>query len=259
MKNFNYSGIALAVVSALLSGASLAAESSDVGEINVKGQSLGGGLMVQEDSGKARSTLTKEAMEKAPGASNAIDMLKYTPGMNVNSNDASGLSGIDYTMRGMNSDQIGLSMDGIPINDSGNYAVYPNLLGDAENLEQIFVTQGSSEADGPHIGSSGGNIGLVTKRPSKEFGGFVKQTLGSHNLSKTFARLETGEYNGFSNWLSYSHTEAKKWRGEGRNYSDKFEMNSLYEDGNGNSSNLIMKYNRQDNSNYNTLSKAQFE
>ena len=163
MKNFNYSGIALAVVSALLSGASLAAESSDVGEINVKGQSLGGGLMVQEDSGKARSTLTKEAMEKAPGASNAIDMLKYTPGMNVNSNDASGLSGIDYTMRGMNSDQIGLSMDCIPINDSGNYAVYPNLLGDAENLEQIFVTQGSSEADGPHIGSSGGNIGLVTK------------------------------------------------------------------------------------------------
>ena len=76
MKNFNYSGIALAVVSALLSGASLAAESSDVGEINVKGQSLGGGLMVQEDSGKARSNLTKEAMEKAPGASNAIDKPK---------------------------------------------------------------------------------------------------------------------------------------------------------------------------------------
>lgn len=259
MKKFNYSGITLAVVSALLSATSIAAENSDVGEINIKGQSLGGGLMVQEDSSKARSTLTKEAMEKASGASNAIDMLKYTPGMNVNSNDASGLSGIDYTMRGMNSDQIGLSVDGIPINDSGNYAVYPNLLGDAENLEQIFVTQGSSEADGPHIGSSGGNIGFVTRRPSKEFGGFVKQTLGSNNLSKTFARLETGEYNGFSNWLSYSHTEAKKWRGEGRNYSDKFEMNSLYEDGNGNSSNLIMKYNRQDNSNYSTLSKAQFD
>ncbi len=36
-------------------------------------------------------------------------------------------------------------------------------------------------------------------------------------------------------------------------------MNSLYEDGNGNSSNLVMKYNRQNNTNYNTLSKAQFE
>lgn len=259
MKSFNRSGIYLAVMSAMLPGAALAADATDVGTISVKGQSLGGGMMVQDDSAKARSTVTKEAMDKMPSAANAIDKLKYTPGLNVNSNDASGLSGVDYTMRGMNSDQIGLSMDGIPINDSGNYAVYPNLLGDAENLEEVFVTQGSSEADGPHIGSSGGNIGLATRRPAKDFGGFLKQTLGSNNLSKTFARLETGEYNGFSNWISYSHTEAKKWRGEGRLYSDKFEMNSLYEDGNGNSSNLVMKYNRQNNTNYNTLSKAQFQ
>ena len=81
-------------------------------------------------------------------------------------------------MRGMNSDQIGLSMDGIPINDSGNYAVYPNLLGDAENLEEVFVTQGSSEADGPHIGSSGGNIGLATRRPAKDFRRFRQADAG---------------------------------------------------------------------------------
>ena len=93
-------------------------------------------MMVQDDSAKARSTVTKEAMDKMPSAANAIDKLKFTPGLNVNSNDASGLSGVDYTMRGMNSDQIGLSMDGIPINDSGNYAVYPNLLGDAENRKR---------------------------------------------------------------------------------------------------------------------------
>ncbi|WP_380182805.1 TonB-dependent receptor family protein [Kalamiella sp. sgz302252] len=259
MKVFLRSGVCLAVMSALTIAAQ-AAESTDVGAINIKGESLGGGMMVQEESAKARSTITKEAMQKqADMAGNALDRLKYTPGLNVNSNDASGLSGVDYTMRGMNSDQIGLSLDGIPINDSGNYAVYPNLVGDEENIEEVFVTQGSSEADGPHIGSSGGNIGLVTKRPAKDFGGFVKQTLGSNNLSKTFARLETGEYNGFSNWLSYSHTEAKKWRGEGRLYSNKFEMNSLFEAENGNSSNLVMKYNSQENANYNTLSKAQFE
>lgn len=142
MKSFNRSGIYLAVMSAMLPGAALAADATDVGTISVKGQSLGGGMMVQDDSAKARSTVTKEAMDKMPSAANAIDKLKFTPGLNVNSNDASGLSGVDYTMRGMNSDQIGLSMDGIPINDSGNYAVYPNLLGDAENLEEVFVTQG---------------------------------------------------------------------------------------------------------------------
>ncbi len=34
-------------------------------------------------------------------------------------------------MRSMNSDQVGMSVDSMPINDSGNYAVF-QLLGDPE-------------------------------------------------------------------------------------------------------------------------------
>ena len=48
MKSFNRSGIYLAVMSAMLPGAALAADATDVGTISVKGQSLGGGMMVQE-------------------------------------------------------------------------------------------------------------------------------------------------------------------------------------------------------------------
>ncbi|WP_233965576.1 TonB-dependent receptor family protein [Pectobacterium versatile] len=259
MKPFKLSGVCLSVVGALLAGSALAEEATDVGTINVQGQPLGAGLMVQEDSAKSRSTVTKDALDKMPAAGNAIDKLKYTAGLNVSSNDSSGLSGVSYTMRGMSADQVGLSSDGIPVNDSGDYAVYPNGMGDPENLEQIFVTQGSSEMDGPHIGASGGNIGLVSHRPAKEFGGFVKQTFGSNNLSKTFARLETGKHNGFSSWLSYSYTDSDKWRGAGYSRADKVEWNGLYEHENGHSSSLIVKYNQQDTINYSTLSKQQFE
>ncbi|KHT27034.1 TonB-dependent receptor family protein [Pectobacterium carotovorum] len=259
MKPFKLSGVCLSVVGALLAGSALAEEATDVGTINVQGQPLGAGLMVQEDSAKSRSTVTKDALDKMPATGNAIDKLKYTAGLNVSSNDASGLSGVSYTMRGMSADQVGLSSDGIPVNDSGDYAVYPNGMGDPENLEQIFVTQGSSEMDGPHIGASGGNIGLVSHRPAKEFGGFVKQTFGSNNLSKTFARLETGQHNGFSSWLSYSYTDSDKWRGAGYSRADKVEWNGLYEHENGHSSSLIVKYNQQDTINYSTLSKQQFE
>ncbi|MBQ4794214.1 TonB-dependent receptor [Pectobacterium versatile] len=259
MKPFKISGVCLSVVGALLAGSALAEEATDVGTINVQGQPLGAGLMVQEDSAKSRSTVTKDALDKMPAAGNAIDKLKYTAGLNVSSNDSSGLSGVSYTMRGMSADQVGLSSDGIPVNDSGDYAVYPNGMGDPENLEQIFVTQGSSEMDGPHIGASGGNIGLVSHRPAKEFGGFVKQTFGSNNLSKTFARLETGKHNGFSSWLSYSYTDSDKWRGAGYSRADKVEWNGLYEHENGHSSSLIVKYNQQDTINYSTLSKQQFE
>jgi iron complex outermembrane receptor protein len=233
---------------------------SDVGTIGVQGKATaGGGYMVQEESIKGRSTITKEALDKQTATGNAIDKLKYTPGLNISSEDATGLSGFRFTMRGLNSDQVGMSVDGMPINDSGNYALYSNLLGDPENIDQIFVTQGSSEADGPHIGSSGGNIGIVTIRPTKETGAFVKQTVGSNATRKTFARLNTGEVNGLSNWLSASHTEGQMWRGSGAVRADKVEWNSFFDAGNGNTANLILKYHEQDNNSYSQLTKSQFQ
>jgi len=233
---------------------------SDVGTIGVQGKaSARGGYMVPEKSIKGRSTVTKEALDKQTATGNAIDKLKYTPGLNISSEDNTGLSGFRFTMRGMNSDQVGMSVDGMPINDSGNYALYSNLLGDPENLDQIFVTQGASESDGPHIGSSGGNIGIVTLRPTKETGAFVKQIVGSNATRKTFARLNTGEVNGLSNWLSASHTEGDMWRGSGAVRADKVEWNSFFDAGNGNTANLILKYHEQDNNSYSQLTKAQFQ
>ncbi|MFB4247905.1 TonB-dependent receptor family protein [Pseudomonas idahonensis] len=238
----------------------LAEDTVDVGSVNVAGkQTLGNGHMIKEESAKGRSTVTKEAMDQMAPTANAVDKLKYTPGINVSSTDATGLSGTNFTMRGMNSDQVGLSADGFPINDSGDYSIYPNLMGDPENFSEVFVTQGSSEADGPHIGSSGGNIGLVTVRPTKDFGVFAKQSIGSNNVRKSFARLNTGDLGGFKTWVSASHTEGDKWRGKGTLRADKVEWNTLFEDGNGNSTNAIVKYNQQENYNYNSLSKAQFQ
>jgi iron complex outermembrane receptor protein len=239
--------------------AALAQDSVDVGDVSVTGQSLGGGQMVKEEAPKGRSTVTKEALEKMNPTSNGIDKLKYTPGINVSSDDSTGLSGFSFTMRGMNSDQIGVTMDGIPVNDSGNYNMYPNLLGDPENLAEVFVTQGTSEMDAPHIGSSGGNIGLVSMRPEKDAGVFFKQALGSNNLQKTFVRLNTGEYMGVSNYISASKTNADKWKGKGDVDAEKFELNSLWQIDDSNSLQAIVKYHKQENFNYVSPSLAQYE
>lgn len=260
MKMFEKKLLSVSIVSILMSVVAHAENSAvNVGTVSVKGQSLGGGLMVQEDTPKARSVVTAEAMNTNPSAGNALDKIANVPGLQMASNDSTGISGLNYSMRGMNADQIGLSADGIPLNDSGNYAVYPNLLGDSENVSQVFVTQGSSEADGPHIGSSGGNIGLVTKRPDRDAGVFVEQKFGSNNLRKSFARLETGRMGNFSAWLSASHTEADKWKGLGDLEGNKVEANAFYKADNGNTSSLIVKYNKQNNYQYNTITKADYD
>ncbi len=239
--------------------AALAEDSVDIGHVNVTGQTVGNGQMVQEEAAKSRSTVTKEALDKMTPTGNGVDKLKYTPGINVSSDDSTGLSGFNFTMRGMKSDQIGMTMDGVPINDSGSYEVYPNLLGDPENLQEVFVTQGSSELDAPHIGSSGGNIGLVSMAPTKEAGVFFKQTIGSNNLTKTFVRANTGEYNGLSNYISASKTNSDKWKGKGDLDAEKFELNSLFKFGEGNSINGIIKYHKQENYNYVSPSLAQYK
>src|SRR5690606_6715732 len=122
--------LALVAATSMTHGVVMADTSdSDVGTIGVQGgkATAGGGYMVQEESAKGRSTITKEALDKQTATGNAIDKLKYTPGLNISSEDNTGLSGFRFTMRGMNSDQVGMSVDGMPINDSGNYALYSNL------------------------------------------------------------------------------------------------------------------------------------
>ena len=99
----------------------------------------------------------------------------------------------------------------------------------------------------------------MTIRPTKETGAFVKQVVGSNATRKTFARLNTGEINGLSNWLSVSHTEGEMWRGSGAVRADKVEWNSFFDAGNGNTANLILKYHEQDNNSYSQLTKAQFQ
>ncbi|WP_115717049.1 TonB-dependent receptor [Gallaecimonas mangrovi] len=242
-----------------LSASVLAADSVDVGKVTVKGKGQESGQMVQQDSGKTRSTVTKKALEEQSGTGNGIDKLQYTPGINVVSNDATGLSGFSFNMRGMDASQVGVTMDGVPVNDSGNYAMYPNLLGDPENLEEIFATQGSSDTDAPHIGSSGGNIGLVSMRPTKDFNVFAKQVLGSNSLTKSFMRVNTGDINGFRTYLSFSKTKADKWKGEGEIEAKKAELNTLWQDDKGNSVNAIVKWHKQEANSYATVSLGEYQ
>ncbi|NCW18769.1 MAG: Plug domain-containing protein, partial [Betaproteobacteria bacterium] len=80
-----------------------------------------------------------------------IDLL---PGVSTFSHDPTGMFGGGLQVRGFNSDQLGFTIDGVPVNDSGNFAVYPQEYTDAENLCQLTVTQGTVDIDSPHVGAT---------------------------------------------------------------------------------------------------------
>lgn len=196
-----------------------AAETSDVGQIDVQSDaSYGTGLIVPEESSKARSEVNKSYLDKQLPTASPYQNINMLPGVNATSQDATGLFGGTLSVRGFNSDQIGFTIDGAPVNDSGNYAVYPQEYVDTENLEQIFVTQGSTDTDAPHIGATGGNIGIVSANPTDYARAKVQQTFGELNMYKSFARLDTGLLlNGTTKaFLSFSKSGVDKWRGDGK-------------------------------------------
>lgn len=252
-----------AAATAQQAGDAAGARSSEVGTIAIAGDGdkLGTGLIDQEDTPKARSSVARSSIDKARATADPFQLIELLPGVNTYSQDATGLFGGGLSIRGFNGDQIGLTVNGAPINDSGNYSVFPQEYMDQENLCQVFVTQGSTDTDAPHVGASGGNLGIVTCDPQDVRRLRLTQTLGQDRLYKTFVRADSGLlFDGrFKGFLSISKSEVDKWKGRGG--ADRTHIDAGAELALAPGSRLAFSalYNRAMNHNYKTLSKAQYE
>ncbi len=263
MKKIKPTPIAL-LLGALCSAPALWAQQSaptDVGRIAVEGQPGGSnsGLIVQEDTPKARSSVNRAHLETLNPSSNPYQAIELLPGVNTFSNDATGLFGGGLRVRGANSDQMGFTINGAPVNDSGSFSVYPQEYSDSENLCEIFVTQGSTDTEAPHVGASGGNIGMVTCAPADEYRLRLSQSLGMLNYSKTFLRLDSGKFAGDRGkaFISYSKTKADKFKGPGKADKEHIDFGAEFKPNDRFFASTSFLYNNAINNNFRTLSYAQ--
>ncbi|MFG6487422.1 TonB-dependent receptor [Roseateles sp. BYS78W] len=232
-----------------------------LGTITVVGSSakLGTGLMINDDSVKGRSTLTKAAMEKELATGNVLQSIAQLPGVSTYNYDATGLFGGDVSIRGFGSDQIGFTVNGVPVNDSGGYAFYAQEMIDKENVCTASVAQGSPELESPHSGATGGSVSLITCDPTDQRRVRVSQTLGGLNLNRTFVRVDSGRFaNDMAKvFLSYSHAEADKWKGVGKAKKDHIDAGFSLDLNEDNHILGSVLYNRMVNQNIYNVSLAQ--
>jgi len=250
------------VSSLISSGVAFADATTDVGEIDVlQIQAIGAGKIVAEDSDKARSQITRSAIEDAVPTQNPYQLINMLPGVNATSQDATGLFGGTLSIRGFRDDQIGFTIDGAPVNDSGSYRVYPQEYIDVENLELVFVTQGSTDTDAAHIGATGGNVGIVSGNPRDYFRIKGAQTVGQLNMYKTFARLDTGKIlnDTTTAYLSVSKAESDKWRGKGKADRLHIDAKMVSRVSPGNQVSLGVNYNDATNHFFKRVTKEQYE
>lgn len=226
-------------------------------QVQAASLSLGGGLMSEQTAAKAVSTITRDAIAKASPGANFTQMIGSIPGVNAQTDDVTGLANGHYSIRGFDSSDIGMTLNGAPITDSGSYSVYATEYGDSENMGDITVLQGIPDIDMPDSGASGGHIGWATIDPSHKAGVDFTQSIGSNDYRRTFVRLNTGDTGPVRSWISYSRNTADKWRGPGDMTVTKVDGKSVWTIDDNNSISASVQYNRENNFNYRSLTKAQ--
>lgn len=227
----------------------------------VTGRALGGGLMVNQDAPKSVSEITRDFIAKQNPASNPMQLIQLLPGANVSDTDPMGMTGGHISVRGLTESQMGFTLEGFPVNDIGNFAVYPQEIVDSENLQTVRLAQGSADLDSPHLSASGGVVDMYMIDPKTKMGGKIDMSYGSFNGTRGFARFDTG-YIGNTNlraYFSYSQGRQDHWRGPGYENKKHAEMKIVNDWGQGNRISLAVIGNNLQNSAYPTVTKASWD
>lgn len=149
------------------------------------------------DTSKARAVLTEEFIQRQTPGQSINETINNLPGVSFTNNDPFGSSGGTLVIRGFDSSRISETFDGIPLNDTGNYALFSNQLVDPEIIEQVNVSLGSTDVDSPTASATGSTVNFRTRRPYEEFGVRLQGSYGvfdGGNFFRTFGSVDTGSF-----------------------------------------------------------------
>jgi len=146
--------------------------------------------------------------------------LRKLPGVNFQSADPFGTYewSTRITLRGFNQNQLGFTLDGVPLGDMS----YGNTNGlhisraiIADNIGQTRVSQGAGSLGTASTSNLGGTIEFFSRDPQDDLGIAGNATYGDSNTFRVFGALDTGDLGGVKAYISASHFDADKWKGFG--------------------------------------------
>jgi len=145
------------------------------------------------DTSKAKAVLTQEVIARQNPGQTILDTINLVPGVSFQNNDAYGSSGGTLSIRGFAGDRVSLTFDGVPLNDSGNYAIYSNQQLDPELIEQVNVNLGTTDVDSPTASATGGTVNYRTIVPTRTMSARGSISVGQFDFRRFFGVFHTGE------------------------------------------------------------------
>jgi iron complex outermembrane receptor protein len=162
----------------------------------------------------------KQISAVAPGTS-PLKVLSQLPGVNFQSSDAFGAYewSTRISVRGFNQNQLGFTLDGVPLGDMsyGNYnGLHISRAISPENIGRTELAEGTGALGTASSSNLGGTVQFDSREPSSKFGVLLEATYGSYGTNHEFVRVDSGEIpGGGKGYISYGNQYSNKWKGYG--------------------------------------------
>lgn len=226
-------------------------------EIVVTGERIGAGNL------RAAAVVSAQDIQERPLGADVTQSLAKVPGIQVSSGDARGGSfSFELYLRGLNKEQVGLTLDGIPTGDARfNGGSPPQRFIESSNVARINVSQSAGDIGAPSRFALGGFVDFITADPRNDLGVTFEGGVGSDNFWRGFARIDTGEIvPGLTSYVSYSHQQNDIWAGPNSRHSrkDHVEFKLVKDFDDGSFIKFRAAYNDQTDNDFNIISLAEF-
>ena len=162
-----------------------------------------------------------EIQKLLPGI-NPLKAIQTLPGVLFQTADPWGNNeqNLSLFVHGFSTQQLGYTLDSVPLGDQqyGNYnGLSVSRAISSENVSNVVLSSGAGSLGVASTSNLGGAIETFSREPSATRGIDIRQTFGSYDTFRTFARVDTGDLgNGRSGYLSYVRQDARAWDFDGQ-------------------------------------------
>lgn len=247
MKHRLFVGAGLSALSLALAPAAWAAEaataapSTEVEAIVVYG----------EGQSRQVQTVKAEQLSDAVAGVSPLKVVDMLPGVTFQSADAFGAYewSTRISIRGFNQNQLGFTLDGVPLGDMsyGNYnGLHISRAIATEDLGKVELAQGAGALSAASTSNLGGTLQFFSRDPAETFGGQANLTVGSDNMHRAFLRLDSGaidQLGGLRAYVSIADQNSDKWKGGGEQRQRQYDLKAVLPIG---AANLTAFYNRSE-------------
>jgi iron complex outermembrane receptor protein len=182
---------------------------------------------------QVQSINQKDMEETIPGTS-PLKVLEKLPGVSFQSSDPFGSYewSTRFSVRGFGQSYMGFTLDGVPLGDmsyGNNNGLHISRAIISENIGRVNLSQGSGSLGVASTSNLGGTVQFYSNEPENQLGGTISQTAGSSNMSRTYARVDTGVLgSGTKAYFSYAGQAAEKWKGWGPQTSEQYNSKLVH-------------------------------